>query len=115
MEQVPVEKQHAPSPQEVAIDRGHRVIRELNCTGCHIIGVGGDIEHGAEATPAKIPAEALVSLFLQQAGNKASQELKKPGNGIYLDEDVAQVDYGSGADGLKGFILSLRCAARTSA
>ena len=109
MEQVPVEKQHAPSQREIAVDRGHRVIRELNCTGCHIIGMGGDVEHGAEATPTQIPAEGLVSL-LAQAGNKASQELKKPGNGILLDEDAAQLDYTSDAVSLKGIIGAQRGA-----
>ena len=60
-----------------------------------------------------IPAEALVSLTAQ-AGNKASKELKKPGNGIYLDEDVFQVDYGSGADGLKGWLAVVVVAKRAA-
>jgi len=113
MEQIPTEMQHAPAPQEIAIDRGHRVIRELNCTGCHIIGVGGDIEHGGEAYPSSIPAEALVAL-LPQAGTKAMQELRKPGNGIYLDEDVADLDYeakeADSPSSLQHFVAALRGA-----
>ena len=92
MEPIPVEKQHAPSPQEQAIDRGHRVVRELNCTGCHLVGLNGSPEPGGEPLPSQIPLEALVTL-LSDAGPDAAAELRKPGNGIYLDEDLVTLNY----------------------
>ncbi len=100
MEPIPVEKQHAPSPQEVAIDRGHRVIRELNCTGCHLVGLNGSPEPGGEPLPEEIPVEGLVAL-LPQAGPGSPSEMRKPGNLFYVDEDVVSLTYEEKTDGTK--------------
>ncbi|HYG76665.1 MAG TPA: c-type cytochrome [Planctomycetota bacterium] len=99
-EPIPVEMQRAPSPQDVAIDRGQRVIRELNCTGCHVAGVETKALPGLDHRPTHLPLEALVALTTPQVN-------KKPDDGIFLDEDVANLEFADKQDsgaGLNGFI-----------
>jgi len=102
-EPIPVEMQRAPSPQDIALDRGQRVIRELNCTGCHVAGVDTKAFPGMDNRPSHLPLESLVALTTPQVN-------KKPDDGIFLDEDVASLDYvekteaGKTPSQLEGFI-----------
>ena len=82
---IPAEMQHQPSPQEIAWDRGHRVIRELNCTGCHLVS----LDKGTEASPSTLPMDSLIALITPEG--KAFTAI--PGNGVYLDEDIVSIRY----------------------
>ena len=116
MELVPDEMKHHPSPQEVAIDRGHRVVRELNCAGCHLVGLAQGPQKNGVTLPHRLPLESFVAL-LSAAGPKAKQYVEIPSNRIYFDEDIAHLDYqekqtqngvGDDASALEGFLNIMR-------
>ena len=82
---IPMEMQHQPSPQDIAIDRGHRTIRGLNCTGCHLVS----LDNGTPASPDTLPMEAFVAMLAPDAKKFTGI----PGNGIYLNEDILSLKY----------------------
>ncbi|MCY3019846.1 MAG: c-type cytochrome [Planctomycetota bacterium] len=86
LEPIPAAMQRTPLPQELAADRGHRVFRELNCAGCHLVGLSKGPPAGISDTPGQLPAESLLALLTPQA-NKGTDD------GIYADADLVAVDY----------------------
>ncbi|MGD0093255.1 MAG: c-type cytochrome, partial [Planctomycetota bacterium] len=49
LEPIPAEMQHQPTNREIALDRGHRVFRELNCASCHLAGLSSAAVGQAES------------------------------------------------------------------
>ena len=98
-EVIPADMQRQPTPQDVALDHGRRVIRELNCTGCHMASIGSSVTKDG---PVTLPLAAFVATknpksfgFLNEAG---------AGNGIYADDDLLSMDYTSGDTSMKEFL-----------
>ncbi|MEI6231910.1 MAG: c-type cytochrome [Planctomycetota bacterium] len=96
-EVIPAEMIHQPTPKEAALDKGKRVVRELNCTGCHMASVGSAVTNDGKTT---MPLAAFAALSTP----KSRAFLKTPGNGIYSDDDLVSLDYTSGDTTMKGFL-----------
>lgn len=87
-ETVPLDMRYTPKPKDVAVDRGERVIRELNCAGCHSIGIEQRMAlPGVPVRPKQLVLAALLTKEVQEAAEKL---------GVYCDEDLVSVDYDSG-------------------
>ncbi len=97
-EVVPAEMQHPATAHDIAEDHGRRVVRELNCTGCHMASIGSAATHDG---PTTLPLAAFVAL----STGKSRAFLKLPGNGIYSDEDLVLASITPFGDPkIKGFI-----------
>ena len=83
---LPAEMQHEPRSREITLDRGHRVFRELNCTGCHLAGLSREPLSGPTDASAQVPLESLVALLAPGA-------LKAMDSGIYVGEDLVSLNY----------------------
>jgi cbb3-type cytochrome oxidase cytochrome c subunit len=88
----PKDMHHIASAKEVALDRGERVIRELNCTGCHVAGLSRGTLANLAPPPKTMPLQAFVALM------SPSFRLAKPfydeaPNRIYLNEDAYKLDF----------------------
>jgi len=89
---IPTEMKHQPTAKEISIDRGHRVIRELNCTGCHIAGLEKGLAYTSSA-PNEVPMEALVVLLVKPPKDPDTKKIIPISERIYVDEDVLSIDY----------------------
>jgi mono/diheme cytochrome c family protein len=89
----PKEMHKIASAKELAIDRGERVMRELNCTGCHVAGLSQGTLVDLAPLPRTIPLQALVALTVPYRLAKPFYD--KAGNRIYVNEDVLSLDYES--------------------
>ncbi len=96
-EPVPADFIARATPQQLAVDRGHRVVRELNCTGCHLVSAGGA---GMKDGSTTLPLEAFAAVFTA----KAKRFLGGSDAGIYSDEDLLSLDYNSPEVDFKGMI-----------
>ena len=53
-EQVPLAAQKLLSPDERYVERGARLVRDLNCRGCHVLGEPGRRHPGGGGGPARV-------------------------------------------------------------
>ena len=60
MERIPAEMRHAPAPQEIVLDRGRRVFRELNCTACHLAGLSRGPPAAGAVTLESLKGEGII-------------------------------------------------------
>src|SRR6185295_4732663 len=113
MEQVPTEKviegqkvagAHTASARAITLDRGRRVVRELNCTGCHLVGMNESAVAGEAPLPREVPLEAFVALMTPEC----AKNLNQPQQRVYLDEDVVSLNYSDGKSEFEGFLNAMR-------
>lgn len=82
-ESVHVSMQKLPSAKDVAVDRGERVIRSLNCIGCHLVGLERPLAQADASKRGLIPLEALLTSEAQGAASKL---------GLYSDRNEVSLD-----------------------
>lgn len=97
-EHIPMDMKKKPTPTDIALDRGERTIKALNCTGCHLVGLDRPLTEIDAVTghfdPAKkgwVPLAAVLTKPAQSAAKNL---------GIYSDRDLVSLDHGNA----KGFL-----------
>ncbi|HLX62541.1 MAG TPA: c-type cytochrome [Planctomycetota bacterium] len=98
-EPIPGEMQRQPTAKDIALDHGRRVVRELNCTGCHTASVGSAATFNE--TRATLPLLAFIAMETPKA--KAFIRSNST-NGIYCDEDLVSLDFVTNDVTMKGFL-----------
>ncbi|MBE7462738.1 MAG: c-type cytochrome [Planctomycetes bacterium] len=78
-EGIPQEMKRTPTPRDVALDRGERVVQALNCTGCHLVGTKPAQLQTDLAKRGLLRLEALVTREAQGAAKNL---------GVFSDEDI---------------------------
>jgi cbb3-type cytochrome oxidase cytochrome c subunit len=108
----PREMQHTPGAGELARDCGERVMRELNCIGCHTTGLSQGTLANFAPMPKTIPMQSLVAL-MRPAYRLAKPFYDQASNRIQLNEDTLNTRYipmpgESGAAKVEGLLNALR-------
>ncbi|MCZ7647540.1 MAG: c-type cytochrome [Planctomycetota bacterium] len=83
LEHIPQAMQKQPDAEDLALDRGERVVHALNCAGCHLVGMEPADVMGRGELRGKLLLEGLVTRDAQM-GAKAL--------GLFADEDVFSLD-----------------------
>ena len=96
-EAISQDMQRSPTPRDVAIDHGRRVVKELNCTGCHMVSNGSAVTNDGATT---LPLAAFAALSTP----KSRAFMKTAGSGIYSDEDAVSLDFATNDVTMKGFL-----------
>ncbi len=107
-EPIPVAMRKLPNADDLAVDRGERVIKALNCIGCHPVGLKRPRLQFDEGKRGKVPLEALLPMLVPQVrALKAKLKVKDLGPtalGLFSDRpEVWLKDENSGADGYLNF------------
>jgi len=69
-EDIPQEMQYHPTQKDVAQDRGERVMKGLNCVGCHQVGLETPILKVEDGQRGQIPLEAFFSTAVMGEAEK---------------------------------------------
>lgn len=97
-EPIPLDMKKKPTPKELAVNAGERVIQSLHCTGCHLVGLDKPVTQLDKITghfdEAKKGRVALASLLTREA------QIAAKNMGLYSDRDAFSLNH----EGAAGFL-----------